>query len=161
MNINILSLRWRTADETHLWSLEIQDSTWCKLLYSVQYSSVQLLSHVRLFVNPWTTARQASLSITNSQSPSKPMSIESVMPFNHLILCHPVLLLLSIFPSIKVFSNESVGQSIGVSASASVLPMNTRDWSALGGLVGSPCSSRDSQESLFGANVNSVSDHKF
>ena len=69
--------------------------------------SVQLLSHVRLFATPWTTARQASLSITNSWSPPKPMSIESVMPFNHLILCRPLLLLHSIFPSIRVFYNES------------------------------------------------------
>ena len=74
----------------------------------IQFSSVQSLSHVRLFATPWTTARQASLSITNSQSLPKPMSIESVMPFNHLILCHPLLLLPSIFPSISVFSNESV-----------------------------------------------------
>ena len=70
-------------------------------------SSVQLLSHVRLFVTPWTTAHQTSLSITNSCSLPKPMSIESVMPSNHLILCHPLLLLPSIFPSIRVFSNES------------------------------------------------------
>ena len=60
-----------------------------------------------LFATPWTTAGQASLSITNSLSSPKPMSIESVMPSNHLILCHPLLLLLSIFPSIKIFSNES------------------------------------------------------
>ena len=72
------------------------------------FSSVQLLSHVRLFVTPWTAARQASLSITNSQSLFKLMSIESVMPSNHLILCHPLLLLPSIFPSIRVFSSESV-----------------------------------------------------
>ena len=72
-----------------------------------QFSSVQSLSRVRLFVTPWTTARQASLSITNSQSPPKLMSIESVMPSNHLILCYPLLLLPSIFPSIRVFSNES------------------------------------------------------
>ena len=71
-------------------------------------SSVQLLSRVRLFVTPWTTACQASLSITNFWSPLKLMSIELVMPFNHLILCHhPPLLLPSIFPSIRVFSNES------------------------------------------------------
>ena len=69
--------------------------------------SVQSLSHVWLFVTPWTAARQASLSITNSWSPLKPMSIESVMPSNHLILCCPLLLLPSIFPSIRVFSNES------------------------------------------------------
>ena len=77
----------------------------------VQFSSsVQfryLLSRVQLFATPWTAARQASLSITNSQSPPKPMSIESVMPSNHLFLCRPLLLLLSIFPSIRVFSNES------------------------------------------------------
>ena len=71
-----------------------------------QFSSVQLLSHVQLFVTPWTTARQASLSITNFRSPPKLMSIKSVMPFNHLILCRP-LLLPSIFPSFRVFSNES------------------------------------------------------
>ena len=69
-------------------------------------SSVQSLSCVRLFLTPWTTAHQASLSITNSQSSPKLMSIELVMPSNHLILCHPILLP-SIFPSIRVFSNES------------------------------------------------------
>ena len=73
---------------------------------NIQFSSVQLLSHVQLFATPWITARQASLSITNSQSPPKPMSIEVVIPSNHLILCRP-LLLPSIFPSIRVFSNES------------------------------------------------------
>ena len=72
-----------------------------------QFSSVQLLSRVRLFATPWTAACQASLSITNSRSLPKPMSIESVMPPNHLILCRPLLLLPSIFPSIRVFSNES------------------------------------------------------
>ena len=70
-------------------------------------SSVQSLSHVRLFATPWTAACQASLSITNSWSPPKPVSIESVMLSNHLILCRPLLLLPSIFPSIRVFSNES------------------------------------------------------
>ena len=74
---------------------------------SVQFSSVQSLSRVRLFATLWTTACQASLSITNSQSLLKPMSIELVMPSNHLILCCPLLLLPSIFPSIRVFSNES------------------------------------------------------
>ena len=74
----------------------------------VQFSSVQLLSHVRLFVSPWTVAHQASLSIPNSQSLAKLMSIELVMPSNHLILCCPLLLLPSIFPSIRIFSNESV-----------------------------------------------------
>ena len=71
------------------------------------FSSVQSLSHVRLFVTPWTAAHQASLYITNSRSLPKPMSIELVMPSSHLILCHPLLLLLSIFPSVRVFSNES------------------------------------------------------
>ena len=72
-----------------------------------QFSSVQSLSHVRLFVTPWTAACRASLSITSSQSSPKLMSIESVMPSNHLILYHPLLLLSSIFPSIRVFSNDS------------------------------------------------------
>ena len=74
---------------------------------SVQFSSVQSLGHVWLFATPWTTAHQASLSITNSRSPPKPMSIESVMPYNHLILCHPLLLLPPIPPSIRVLSSES------------------------------------------------------
>ena len=73
---------------------------------SVQFSSVTQLCPI--FVTPWTAARQASLSATNSQSLLKLMSIESVMPYNHLILCHPLFLLHSIFPSIRVFSNESV-----------------------------------------------------
>ena len=79
---------------------------------------------------PWTAARQGSLSFTNSQSLLKPMSTESVMPTNHLIFCHPLLLLPSVFPSI--ISNESLfasgGQNIGASASASVLPMNIQNW---------------------------------
>ena len=73
-----------------------------------QFSSDQLLSHVWLFMTPWTTARQSSLSITNSQSLLKLMSIALLMPSNHLILCCPLFLLPSIFPSIRVFSNESV-----------------------------------------------------
>ena len=76
--------------------------------FSPKFCSVQLLSHVQLFVTPWTAAHQASLSITNSQSLLRLMSIELVMPSNHLILCRPLLLLLSIFPSIRIFSNESV-----------------------------------------------------
>ena len=80
--------------------------TRCQWEENLKFSSVQL-GHVQLSVNPWTTARQASLSIIHSQNPPKPMSIESVMPSNHLILCRPLLLLPSIFPSIKVFSNES------------------------------------------------------
>ena len=73
----------------------------------LQFTSVHSLSRVWLFVTSWTAAHQASLSITKSQSPPKPMSIESVMPSNQLILCCPLLLLPSIFPSIMVFSNES------------------------------------------------------
>ena len=74
----------------------------------LQFSLVQSFSRVRIIATPWTTAHQASLSITDSQSLLKLMSINSVMPPNHLILCHPLLLLPSIFPSIRVFSNESV-----------------------------------------------------
>ena len=73
----------------------------------IQFSSVHLLSHVRLFETPWTAAGQASLSITNSRNLFKLMSIELVMPSNHLNLCHPLLLLPSIFSSIRIFSNES------------------------------------------------------
>ena len=79
-----------------------------KAMETVQFSSVQSLSHVRLFATPWTAAHQAFLSITNSQSLLKLMSIEWVRPSNCLILCRPLLLLPSIFPSIRVFSNESV-----------------------------------------------------
>ena len=74
--------------------------------YFTQFSSVHF-NHVQLFVTPWTTACRAFLSITNSQSPPKPMAIESMMPSNHLILYCPLLLLPSIFPSIRIFSNES------------------------------------------------------
>ena len=100
---------------------------------SVQFSSVQSLSHVRLFSIPWITAHQAALSITNSRNSLKFMFIESVMPSSHHILCHPLLLLPPIpwtsgsFPMSQLFSWG--GQSIGDSASASVLPMNTQDWS--------------------------------
>jgi len=82
-------------------SLELTDT------HSVQFSSVQSLSRVWLFATPWITACQASLSITNSRSSPKLMCIEWVMPSNHLILCHHFLFLTSIFPSIRVFSNES------------------------------------------------------
>ena len=98
----------RPRDWTHV--LRLMCLLHCRqILYqlSYQFSSVQSLSCVWLFATPWTVARQASLSITNSRSPSKLMSIELVMPSNHLILCCPLLLLPSIFPSIRVFSNES------------------------------------------------------
>ena len=98
---------------------------WKGALLKTLFSSVQSLSRVRLFVTPWTTARQASLSFTISQSLLKFISIELVMPSNHLIPCQPLLLPPSIFPSISLFhwvnSSHSGGQRIGVSASASVL----------------------------------------
>ena len=98
--------------------------------------SVQLLSHIQLFPTPWTAACQASLSITSSWSLLKLMSIKSVMPSNYLILCRPSLLPPSIFPSIRVFKMSqfftSGGQSIGASASASVLPVNSQDCFPLG-----------------------------
>ena len=98
------------------------------------FSSVQSLSHVWLFVTPWTAARQASLSIISSQSP--PMSTESVMPSNHLILCRPFSSCPQSFPASGSFQMSQLfasgGQSIGVSASTSVLPMNTQDWFPLG-----------------------------
>ena len=102
------------------------------------FSSVQLLSRVWLFVTPWTAANQASLSITYSWSLLKLMFIESVMPSNHLILCRPWLLLLSIFPnirdfsSIRVSSSHEVAKVLEFSASTSIFPMNTQDWSPLG-----------------------------
>ena len=112
---------------------------------------------------PWTAAHQASLSSTNSLSLLKLLSIESAMPSNRLVLCHPLLLLPSIFPSIRVFSNESVLRirwpNIGVSASTSVLPMNIQDWFPLGwtgwislqfkGLSKSPLQHHSSKASIF------------
>ena len=96
-----------------LFALKVYDSTLSKHTVTcahfwVQFSSVQLFSLVLLFVTPWTIACKASLSITNSQSLLKLMSIELVMPSSHFILCGPLLLVLSIFPSIRVFSNESI-----------------------------------------------------
>ena len=119
---------------------------------NLPHSSVQSLSHVWLFVTPWTAARQASLSITNSWSLLKLMSIESMIPYNHLILCCPLLLPPSIFPSIRVFSNESVLRIRWPKYwifSFNKSPSN--EYSGLisfkNGLVGSPCYPRDSQES--------------
>ena len=113
--------------------------------------SVHSFSRVQLFATSWTTACQASLSITNFQSLLKLMSIKSVMPSNHLILYHSLLLCLQSFPASGSFPMSqffpSCGQSTEVSASTSVLQMNTQDWFLLVGLVGSPCSPRDSQES--------------
>ena len=115
-------------DKTQIWVIFFNSS-------SVQFSSVQSLSPVQLFVTPWTTACQASLSITNSRSLPKLMSIELVMPSNHLILCHPLPLLPSI-PTLGSFQMSQLfasgGQNIEVSALTSVLTMNTQDWSTLG-----------------------------
>ena len=102
----------------------------------IQFSSVQSLSHVRLFATPWTAAHQASLSITNSWSLPKLMSIESVMAANHLISVVPFSSCPQSFPATGSFPMSqpfaSGGQSTGVSASASVLPMSTQNWSPLG-----------------------------
>ena len=102
----------------------------------LQFSSVQWLSRVRLFATPWTAAHQASLSFTISRSLLKFTSIESVMSSNHLILCHPLLLLPSVFPASESFPMSQLftsgGQSIGASASASVLPVNIQGWFPLG-----------------------------
>ena len=107
--------RYLSSDSTFLRDIELLSlslssrvSFGSLYLAKIQFSSVQSLSHVRLFVTPWTAACQASLSITSSQSLLKLMSIESVMSFNNLILYCPCLLLPSIFPSIRVFSSESV-----------------------------------------------------
>ena len=96
---------WGIILKSHsgIWEKINRNSSLCIQLFS----SVQLLSHDWLFATPWTAARQASLFITNYQSPPRPMTIESGIPSNHLILCRPLLLLHSIFPSIRVFSNAS------------------------------------------------------
>ena len=125
------------------------------------FSSVQLLSCVWLFMTPWTAARHACLSITDSWSLLKLMSLESVMPSNHLILCHPLLFLCSIFPSIRIFSSESI-LSIRWpkywSFSFNISPSNQdsgtdflKDW-----LVGSPCIPRGSQESSSTSQFKSI-----
>ena len=107
-----------------------------KLQSDCQFSSVQSLSCIQLFVTPWTAARRASLSITNSRNPPKLMSIESVMPSNHLILCRPFSSCPQSFPASGSFQMSQLfasgGQSTGVSDSTSVLPMNTQDWFPLG-----------------------------
>ena len=116
-------------NNTHLLSHrpKVQDAS--------QFSSVQSLSSVRLFATPWIAARQASLSITSSWSSLKLTSIESMMPSSHLILCHPLLLLPPIPPSIRVLSNESIllmrWPEYWSSALASFFPKNTQDWSPL------------------------------
>ena len=127
--------------------------------YSVQFSSV------RPFVTPWTAACKAFLSITNFRSLPKLMAIELVTPSNNLILCHPLLFLSSIFPSIRVFSNDSFfasgGQSIGISASALVLPMNIQDWIPLGWICLIPCCPIDSWDSSSASQFKSINTLKF
>ena len=129
-------VQWQIKTDTILTFME---SVFCRfrkvfMTKRNQFSSVQSLSRVRLLVIPWTAACQASLSITNSQSLPKPMSIESVMPSNNLILCHLLLLLPSIFPSIRVFTNESVPKywsfsfSISPSNEHSGLISFQKDW---------------------------------
>ena len=119
--------------------------------WTCQFSSIQLLSRVRLLAIPWISARQASLSIPISRSSLRLTSIESTMPSSHLILCHPLLLLPPIPPSITVFPMSQLfawgGQSTGVSALASFFQRNPRADLLRNGMVGSPCSPRDSQES--------------
>ena len=121
---------------------------------SVQFSSVQSLSRVRLFATPWTAARQASLSISNSQSSLKLTSIESVMPSSHLILCRPVLLLPPIPSSIRVFFNEStlcMRWPKYWSFSFSIIPSKEHPGLIsfrMNGLVGPPCSPRDSHQQV-------------
>ena len=98
--INLFNIQWKKkASSMKTWGISAQ--------WLVQFSSLQSLSHVQLHATPWIAARQASLSLTNSLSLLKPMSIESVRPSNHHILCHPLLLLPPIPPSIRVFSKES------------------------------------------------------
>ena len=105
----------------------------CFYCFSLRFSSVQSLSRVQLFATPWISARQASPSITNSRSSLRLKSIESVMPSSHLILCHTLLLLPPISPSIRVFSNESTLRmrwpKYGSSALASFLPKKSQGWS--------------------------------
>ena len=126
----------------------------------VVFSIVQWVSHFWHFVTQWTAARQASLSITNSWSLLKLMSIMSAMPSNHLILCHPFPSCLQSFPTSGFFQISqffpSGGQSIGVSASASVLPMNIQDWFFQDWLLWSPWSLRDSQESSPTSQLESI-----
>ena len=137
-------LAWRIPDREALWAaaysvtkswVQLKQLSMCssRFLSRCRHNSVQFSHSVMSdFATPWTVAHQASLSITISQNLLKLMFIKSVMPSNHLILCHPLFLLPSIFPSIRVFSNESVlhirgPKGIRASASVSVLPMNSQD----------------------------------
>ena len=131
--IQRVSVNWKTCKGSWRFFLQVcLPAIWVM----PQFSSVQSLSHIQHFVTPWTAAYWASLSLTKYQSLLKLMSIESMMSSNHLTLCCPLLLLPSIFSSIRVFSKSqffaSGGQSIGTSASASALPMHIQGWFSLG-----------------------------
>ena len=143
--VKVRSLYWSAGEVPKPWTFE-------KWVFLGRFSSAQSLSCVQLFVTPWTAARQASLSITNCRSLPKPMFIVLVMPSNHLIFCCPLLLLPSIFPSIRFFSNESAlcirwpkywSFSFNISTSNEHPGLICLE----DGLVGSPGSPRDSQES--------------
>ena len=147
-------------------NLKVEDNT--AVIYTVgfwlathiQFSSIQLLSHVQLFATPWTAAHHASLSITNSQRPPNPCPSSwwchttissSVVPFSSCPQSFPAS---GYFPMSQLFT--SGGQNIGVSASTSVLPMNTQDWFPLGWTGWIPCSPRDSQESSLTPQFKSI-----
>ena len=132
---NIMLLKLRFKEIKQLAYISRRHWSYVPKSWALSFQSVQSFSRVQLRASPWNAAGQASLSIINSLSLLKFISIELVMPSNHLMLCCALLLPPSIFPSIRVFSNEffaTGGQSIGVWASASVLPMNIQDWFPLG-----------------------------
>ena len=110
-------------------------------------ATVRLLSHVWIFVNPWTAARQTSLSFTMSRSMLKLMSIDLIMPSNHLFHCHPLFFLTSLFPSIR-FSSHQMAKVLELQPQHQSLQWIFRIDFLLNWLVGSPCTSRDSQESF-------------
>ena len=149
MSLKGISVHWITKKILGCVSFSLE---WCHTSYfPFSSSSVGSLSHVWLFTTPWTAACQASLSITNSRSSLKLMSIKMVAPSKHLILCRPLSSCLQSFPTSGSFPMSQFfalgGQSFGASASASVLPMNIQNWFPLGLTGWSPCSPRDSQES--------------
>ena len=135
-----LWLSLRSLDDTlpifsHTWGESHISGLCCQKRTHLQFSSVQLLSRLQLFATPWIAARQASLSITISQSSLKLTSIELLMPSSHLILCRPLFLLPQSLPASETFPMSQLfawgGQSTGVSALASFLPKDTQDWSPL------------------------------
>ena len=135
----------------HLRKQDVRETSWLKIIdvyfslaiiskENIQFSSVQSLSRVRLFVTPWIAARQASLSITSSRSLPKPMSIKLVTPSSHFILCRPLLLLPPVLPSIRVFSNESTLHKVALLKSKCQSKHKVIPFSFLGGCVQLPCS---------------------